>query len=157
MHVIVATPGRLLDLTEKGIANVHNCQILVLDEVSSEEASAPLKVLHTYPVPFDVIALLHNNCPLKAPFPHSMLPTCAHSMIECLLFGARCSLVDHRCVATLVVDVIFIMCERMSGNLNVSDRTTRFKNTLQCVEEEDIVWMVRNLRQCLFPGTEWYF
>ena len=36
VHVIVATPGRLLDLVEKGIANVNNCQILVLDEVNSK-------------------------------------------------------------------------------------------------------------------------
>lgn len=33
VHVIVATPGRLLDLIEKGIANVSQCQMLVLDEV----------------------------------------------------------------------------------------------------------------------------
>lgn len=33
VHVIVATPGRILDLIEKGIANVSKCQILVLDEV----------------------------------------------------------------------------------------------------------------------------
>ena len=33
VHVIVATPGRILDLIEKGIADVSKCQILVLDEV----------------------------------------------------------------------------------------------------------------------------
>ena len=33
VHVIVATPGRLLDLIEKSIADVSQCQILVLDEV----------------------------------------------------------------------------------------------------------------------------
>lgn len=33
VHVIVATPGRLLDLIEKKIANVNSCQMLVLDEV----------------------------------------------------------------------------------------------------------------------------
>lgn len=32
VHVIVATPGRLLDLIEKSIADVSQCQILVLDE-----------------------------------------------------------------------------------------------------------------------------
>ena len=30
--MIVATPGRLLDLLEKGIANASQCQMLVLDE-----------------------------------------------------------------------------------------------------------------------------
>lgn len=34
VHVIVATPGRILDLIEKGIAKVDNCLMLVLDEVS---------------------------------------------------------------------------------------------------------------------------
>ena len=33
VHVIVATPGRILDLMEKGVADVSKCQILVLDEV----------------------------------------------------------------------------------------------------------------------------
>ena len=32
VHVIVATPGRILDLMEKKIANMSQCQILVLDE-----------------------------------------------------------------------------------------------------------------------------
>ena len=30
--MIVATPGRIIDLMEKGIANVSKCQMLVLDE-----------------------------------------------------------------------------------------------------------------------------
>lgn len=34
VHIIVATPGRILDLIEKGVAKVGSCQILVLDEVS---------------------------------------------------------------------------------------------------------------------------
>ena len=32
VHVIVATPGRILDLIEKGIAKVDKCKILALDE-----------------------------------------------------------------------------------------------------------------------------
>jgi ATP-dependent RNA helicase DDX6/DHH1 len=32
VHVIVATPGRILDLIEKKVADVTQCQILVLDE-----------------------------------------------------------------------------------------------------------------------------
>ena len=35
VHIIVATPGRILDLIEKGVAKIGGCQILVLDEVSS--------------------------------------------------------------------------------------------------------------------------
>ena len=32
VHVVVATPGRIIDLMEKGIAKVSQCQMLVLDE-----------------------------------------------------------------------------------------------------------------------------
>ena len=33
VHVIVGTPGRILDLASKGVANLEDCKILVLDEV----------------------------------------------------------------------------------------------------------------------------
>jgi ATP-dependent RNA helicase DDX6/DHH1 len=33
VHVIVATPGRLLDLADKGIAKLGACKVLVMDEV----------------------------------------------------------------------------------------------------------------------------
>ena len=33
MHVIVATPGRILDLASKNVANLDACKMLVLDEV----------------------------------------------------------------------------------------------------------------------------
>lgn len=32
VHLIVATPGRILDLMEKGVASVANCKMLILDE-----------------------------------------------------------------------------------------------------------------------------
>lgn len=32
MQVIIATPGRILDLMDKQVANMDNCKILVLDE-----------------------------------------------------------------------------------------------------------------------------
>ncbi|KAJ7392695.1 putative ATP-dependent RNA helicase ddx6 [Desmophyllum pertusum] len=32
VHVIIATPGRILDLMRKGVAKMDNCQIFVLDE-----------------------------------------------------------------------------------------------------------------------------
>lgn len=32
VHLVVATPGRILDLMEKKVANMENCNILVLDE-----------------------------------------------------------------------------------------------------------------------------
>ncbi|CDW91565.1 atp-dependent rna [Stylonychia lemnae] len=33
VHVIVGTPGRILDLASKGVANLENCNMLILDEV----------------------------------------------------------------------------------------------------------------------------
>ena len=42
VHVIVATPGRILDLTKKGIANLGNCRMLAMDEVGHHRSmSAP--------------------------------------------------------------------------------------------------------------------
>ncbi|KAF8358772.1 cgh-1 [Pristionchus pacificus] len=32
VHLVIATPGRILDLMEKGVANVEECNVLVLDE-----------------------------------------------------------------------------------------------------------------------------
>jgi ATP-dependent RNA helicase DDX6/DHH1 len=32
VHIIVATPGRILDLAQKDVAKLNNCQILVMDE-----------------------------------------------------------------------------------------------------------------------------
>jgi len=32
VHVIIATPGRILDLLKKGLVNASNCQMLILDE-----------------------------------------------------------------------------------------------------------------------------
>lgn len=36
MHVIVATPGRILDLIQKGVARVDRVQMMVMDEVSTQ-------------------------------------------------------------------------------------------------------------------------
>lgn len=33
MHVVIATPGRILDLIKKGVAKVDKVQIMVMDEV----------------------------------------------------------------------------------------------------------------------------
>ena len=34
VHIIIATPGRILDLMRKGVAKMDCCQMLVMDEVS---------------------------------------------------------------------------------------------------------------------------
>jgi ATP-dependent RNA helicase DDX6/DHH1 len=33
VHVVVATPGRVLDLANKGVAKLSNCHTFVMDEV----------------------------------------------------------------------------------------------------------------------------
>ena len=33
VHLVVATPGRILDLASKGVANLSTCNVLVMDEV----------------------------------------------------------------------------------------------------------------------------
>ena len=33
VHVVVATPGRILDLAEKNVAKLNTCKVLVMDEV----------------------------------------------------------------------------------------------------------------------------
>jgi len=34
VHILVGTPGRVLDLADKGIANLKDCTTLIMDEVS---------------------------------------------------------------------------------------------------------------------------
>lgn len=36
VHIIVATPGRILDLANKGVAKLQSCKILGMDEVNSQ-------------------------------------------------------------------------------------------------------------------------
>ena len=34
VHIFVATPGRVLDLANKGVADLSKCNMVILDEVS---------------------------------------------------------------------------------------------------------------------------
>ena len=34
VHVLVGTPGRVLDLARKGVANLKQCNLVIMDEVS---------------------------------------------------------------------------------------------------------------------------
>ena len=36
VHVVIATPGRILDLIKKGVAKVDRVQMMVMDEVREE-------------------------------------------------------------------------------------------------------------------------
>ena len=44
VHVIVATPGRILDLSDKGVAKMNKCKMLAMDEVSRLSPSYMLTV-----------------------------------------------------------------------------------------------------------------
>ena len=33
VHIVVATPGRILDLSDKGVAKLDKCKMLAMDEV----------------------------------------------------------------------------------------------------------------------------
>jgi ATP-dependent RNA helicase DDX6/DHH1 len=37
VHVVVATPGRILDLAQKNVAKLGTCKVLVMDEVGVKE------------------------------------------------------------------------------------------------------------------------
>lgn len=39
VHVVIATPGRILDLIKKGVAKVDRVQMIVMDEVNQNKAS----------------------------------------------------------------------------------------------------------------------
>ncbi|KAJ6404564.1 hypothetical protein OIU84_012687 [Salix udensis] len=39
VHLLVGTPGRILDLAKKGVCILKNCSMLVLDEVNFNPAS----------------------------------------------------------------------------------------------------------------------
>mmetsp|Transcript_12718 Transcript_12718/g.6302 ORF Transcript_12718/g.6302 Transcript_12718/m.6302 type:complete len:81 (-) Transcript_12718:58-300(-) len=32
VHILVGTPGRILDLTNKGVCNLSKCEMLIMDE-----------------------------------------------------------------------------------------------------------------------------
>lgn len=40
VHVIIATPGRILDLMKKGVAKVDKVQIMVMDEVKTRPSKS---------------------------------------------------------------------------------------------------------------------
>ena len=81
VHVIVATPGRIIDLMEKGIANVSQCQMLVLDEADkllSMDYQKALDKLISY-LPSDRQVLLYS----------ATFPVTIRGFTVCLL---RCTL-----------------------------------------------------------------
>jgi ATP-dependent RNA helicase DDX6/DHH1 len=61
VHIIVATPGRVLDLADKGVAKLNNCRIMVMDEVRQRPRTALVPRVH---------APLRRR-PLASPRPHT--------------------------------------------------------------------------------------
>lgn len=39
VHVVIATPGRILDLIKKGVAKVDKVQMMVMDEVNMNKTT----------------------------------------------------------------------------------------------------------------------
>jgi len=37
VHILVGTPGRILDLSSKGVANLSQCKTVIMDEVISKD------------------------------------------------------------------------------------------------------------------------
>ncbi len=43
-HIVVATPGRVVDLAQKGVARLSDCRMLVMDEVGYRSTSTGNKL-----------------------------------------------------------------------------------------------------------------
>mmetsp|Transcript_13752 Transcript_13752/g.27425 ORF Transcript_13752/g.27425 Transcript_13752/m.27425 type:complete len:404 (+) Transcript_13752:243-1454(+) len=66
VHVVVATPGRVLDLSEKGVCKLNQCNIAVMDEADK------LLSIEFQPVIEKLLSFLPNNrqiCLYSATFP----------------------------------------------------------------------------------------
>ena len=46
VHVVVATPGRILDLAQKNVAKLGTCKVLVMDEVRNIDICQTTSQLH---------------------------------------------------------------------------------------------------------------
>ena len=44
VHIVVATPGRILDLSDKGVAKLDKCKMLAMDEVQTQNKLCVLKL-----------------------------------------------------------------------------------------------------------------
>ena len=67
VHVVVATPGRILDLTEKGVCKLGNCNIAVMDEADkllSPEFQPVIEKLLSYLPPTRQICLYSATFPV---------------------------------------------------------------------------------------------
>lgn len=68
VHVVIATPGRILDLIKKGVAKVDRVQIMVMDEVNMTKATTNQKQMWL-PAPASSSAALAIGCPSRSKHP----------------------------------------------------------------------------------------
>lgn len=57
VHLLVGTPGRILDLTKKGVCVLNDCNVLVMDEVNRSH----LKIKNIQFVVDKVLLLVENT------------------------------------------------------------------------------------------------
>lgn len=78
VHILVGTPGRILDLTSKGVVRLNQCTLVVLDEADkllSAEFGPVLEELLSFVVPKQRTSLTQKKCQLmlfSATFPLSI-------------------------------------------------------------------------------------
>ena len=83
VHLIVATPGRLLDLAKKGVADLSKCKVLVMDEADK------LLSQEFQPVIEELIAFLPESRQISmfsATFPISVKSFKVNSLVNFLIF-----------------------------------------------------------------------
>ena len=107
VHILIATPGRVLDLANKSVADMRRCNMLVLDEadklLSPEMQTIVVKLLKLMPVERQI--LLFRSDPVPCTAPHRLRPpphlhrwlraACASSR------AARTELLDGWCYCLL--------------------------------------------------------
>lgn len=83
VHMVVATPGRILDLADKGVVRLKECHMLVMDEVCPPpfpSRRVPLRMLHTL---CEYRARLSQLLAMDAPPPP---PLPRRALLECSMF-----------------------------------------------------------------------
>lgn len=62
MHVVIATPGRILDLIKKGVAKVDRVQMMVMDEVRDSPGPATAKLNQIYGHSCRIFSSKQSSC-----------------------------------------------------------------------------------------------
>jgi len=62
VHVVIATPGRILDLIKKGVAKVDRVQMMVMDEVRDSPGPATSKLNQIYGHSSRIFSSKQSSC-----------------------------------------------------------------------------------------------